>query len=204
MSARIRPVGRTALLVEVDAAAVPSWYAELCRRRDRGDLTAADIVPAARTVLLDGVPDTARVAATIPTWSPVALAAPESTALVCIPTVYDGPDLAGVAARWDMSPEAAVKTHASIEFRVAFCGFAPGFAYLTGLPPELQVPRHPEPRPRVPAGSVALAGEYTAVYPGASPGGWQLVGRTDLTLFDLAADPPARLVPGTRVRFAPI
>ena len=83
-------------------------------------------------------------------------------------------------------------------FRVAFCGFAPGFPYLTGLPAELALPRLATPRPRVPAGSVALAGPYAGIYPGASPGGWLLVGRTDLVLFDVAADPPARLGPGTR------
>jgi KipI family sensor histidine kinase inhibitor len=197
----VRRVGRDALLIEVDGDAVPAWYAELCRRREAGELTATEIVPAARTVLLDGVPDTDRLATAIPGWSPPPVDAAPPAPPLCVPTVYDGPDLADVADRWGMSPEAAVKTHTSIEFRVAFCGFAPGFAYLTGLPPELHVPRHDDPRPRVPAGSVALAGEYAAVYPAASPGGWRLIGRTDLVLFDLAADPPARLAPGTRVRF---
>jgi KipI family sensor histidine kinase inhibitor len=199
---RVRRAGRTALLVEVDDR-VHAWYAELCRRRDAGELTATEIVPAARTVLLDGVPDPDALAAALTTWPPPAGAgAPDGTGeTVLIPTVYDGPDLADVAARWGLSREAAVARHTSIEFRVAFCGFAPGFAYLTGLPPQLHVPRRADPRPSVPAGSVAVAGEYAAVYPTASPGGWQLLGRTDLVLFDLAADPPARLTPGTAVRF---
>ena len=84
---------------------------------------------------------------------------------------------------------------------MAFCGFAPGFGYLTGLPDDLHVPRRATPRTRVPAGSVALAGPYAGVYPQASPGGWQLVGRTDAVLFDVDRDPPALLMPGTTVRF---
>jgi KipI family sensor histidine kinase inhibitor len=205
---RVRPAGRNGLLVEVAvseataAEAVAAWYAELCRRRANGDLSALEIVPAARTILLDSVPDPDALAAALPTWPPPPPAPEQPDALVTVPTVYDGPDLADVAARWGMSTQQAIETHTSIEFRVAFCGFAPGFAYLTGLPPQLRVPRHPTPRTRVPAGSVAIADEYTAVYPTASPGGWRLLGRTDLVLFDLDADPPATLVPGARVRFA--
>jgi KipI family sensor histidine kinase inhibitor len=97
-----------------------------------------------------------------------------------------------------------IARHLATEFRVAFCGFAPGFGYLTGLPAELAVPRLATPRPRVPAGSVGLAGAYTGIYPSASPGGWLLIGRTDVVLFDVAADPPALLGPGARVRFVPV
>jgi KipI family sensor histidine kinase inhibitor len=104
------------------------------------------------------------------------------------------------ARRWGVSRTEAVQRLSTAELRVAFCGFAPGFAYLTGLPAEWAVPRLPTPRPRVPAGSVALAGPYAGIYPTASPGGWRLVGRTEATLFDVHRDPPARLVPGTRVR----
>jgi KipI family sensor histidine kinase inhibitor len=202
-----RVVGRGAVLVEVTAPdpheRVAAWYAALCHRRDEGALVAVDIVPAARTVLIDGVPDPAALAAELGR-----LPAPEPLPgkrgpLIRIPTVYDGQDLDDVARRWDTSPDGVIKRHTAIEFRVAFCGFAPGFAYLTGLPAELRVPRLPEPRVRVPAGSVALADEYTAVYPAASPGGWRLLGRTDLVLFDLAADPPTMLRPGARVRFVP-
>jgi KipI family sensor histidine kinase inhibitor len=116
-----------------------------------------------------------------------------------IPTVYDGEDLGLVAEHWSVSEDEVVARHLGTEFTVAFCGFVPGFGYLTGLP--WSVPRLPAPRPRVPAGSVALAGAYTGVYPSASPGGWLLIGRTSIRLFDVDADPPALLAPGTRVRF---
>jgi KipI family sensor histidine kinase inhibitor len=82
---------------------------------------------------------------------------------------------------------------------VAFCGFSPGWAYLSGLPAELAVPRLATPRPKVPAGSVAVGGEYVGIYPSASPGGWRLIGHTDAALFNVDADPPALLTPGTRV-----
>ncbi len=113
--------------------------------------------------------------------------------------VYGGSDLPFVAARWGVSVEAAVRRLASTEFTVAFCGFAPGFAYLSGLPDGLAVPRLSTPRSKVPAGSVALAGEYAGIYPTASPGGWRIVGRTDARLFDIERDPPALLTPGTHV-----
>ena len=146
-------------------------------------------------MLIDGVPDPAALAADLGRRRRPNRCADEQGPLVRIPTVYDGLDLDDVAKRWNTSPEGVVERHASIEFRVAFCGFAPGFAYLTGLPPELRVPRLDEPRVSVPAGSVALADEYAAVYPAASPGGWRLLGHTDLVLFDLAADPPTTLRP---------
>jgi KipI family sensor histidine kinase inhibitor len=206
---RARIVGRAAVLIEVEAPdggdihdQVAAWYAALCERRDSGDLAAIDIVPAARTVLLDGVPDASGLAAAIRSWPVPPARGAEDGPLISIPTVYDGLDLADIAERWNTSPEGAIRRHMSIEFRVAFLGFAPGFAYLSGLPPDLRVPRLPEPRVSVPAGSVALADEYAAIYPAASPGGWRLLGRTDVVLFDLAADPPTTLLPGTRVRFA--
>lgn len=198
---RIRPVGTHGLLLDCDDPdQVQAWRAELWQRREAGELAAVEIVPAAATVLLDGVPDPAATAALIAGWTPrpatIAAAAEE----VQVPTVYDGEDLPLVADHWGVDVPAVVERLRRTEFRVAFCGFAPGFAYLTGLPAELAVPRLATPRPRVPAGSVALAGPYAGVYPTASPGGWLLVGRTDLALFDVHADPPARLTPGTRVR----
>jgi KipI family sensor histidine kinase inhibitor len=198
----ITRVGASALLLTVDDVA--ATYADLVRRRDAGEFTAVEIVPAAATVLLDGVPDPAGLTVLLAALPAPPAVADQAGELVTVPTVYDGPDLTEVARAWDCSPEAAVRRHGAVEFRVAFCGFAPGFAYLTGLPPSLHVPRRDSPRPTVPAGSVALAGEYAAVYPTASPGGWQLLGRTELTLFDLAATPPARLAPGNRVRFVAV
>lgn len=198
---RIRPVGAHALLLDCDGPEqVEAWRVELWRRRAAGDLSAVEIVPAAATVLVDGVPDPGAAAARIAGWSPADVATTAGAAEVRVPTVYDGADLPAVAGHWGVDVPAVVERLRGTEFRVAFCGFAPGFAYLTGLPPELAVPRLATPRTRVPAGSVALAGPYAGIYPTASPGGWLLVGRTDLDLFDVHADPPARLTPGTRVR----
>ncbi|WBC10989.1 allophanate hydrolase subunit 1 [Micromonospora sp. WMMA1947] len=198
---RIRPVGAYALLLDCDdAEQAQAWRAELWHRREAGELTATEIVPGAVTVLLDGVPDPETAAARIAGWRPRTAVSGPATAEVRVPVVYDGEDLPRVAGHWDTDVPAVVDRLRRTEFRVAFCGFAPGFAYLTGLPPELAVPRLATPRTRVPAGSVALAGPYAGIYPAASPGGWLLVGRTDLPLFDVHADPPARLTPGTRVR----
>ncbi|QLQ38670.1 5-oxoprolinase subunit B family protein [Micromonospora robiginosa] len=201
---RIRPVGAHALLLDCDdAEQVEAWRAELWRRRAAGDLAAVDIVPAALTVLLDGVPDPETTAARIAGWHPRATAAGADAAEVRVPTVYDGADLPAVAEHWGVDVPTVVDRLRRTRFRVAFCGFAPGFAYLAGLPPELAVPRLATPRTRVPAGSVALAGPYAGIYPAASPGGWLLVGRTEMVLFDVHADPPARLTPGTPVRLVP-
>jgi KipI family sensor histidine kinase inhibitor len=196
---RVRVAGWSALLVET--ADVDGWRAELERRRAVGDLVASEIVPGERTVLLDGVPEPDLVAAAIAAWTPLAEAAAEGRTVVELPTAYDGEDLPLVARHWRVTPDEVVERHAGTTFRVAFCGFAPGFGYLAGLPEELAVPRLDTPRPRVPAGSVALAGRYCGVYPHPSPGGWLLIGRTETRLFDLGADPPALLTPGTRVRF---
>jgi len=117
------------------------------------------------------------------------------------PIWYDGPDVAVVARHWGVAEESVVARHQATEFLVAFGGFAPGFAYLTGLPPALAVPRLDTPRTRVPAGSVGLADVYCGIYPTASPGGWLLIGHTDAVLFDPERDPPALLTPGVRVRF---
>jgi KipI family sensor histidine kinase inhibitor len=113
----------------------------------------------------------------------------------------DGPDLEDVAARLGLTTAEVVNLHAEREYRVLVLGFAPGFAYLGPLDPALVMPRRATPRPRVPAGSVAIAGEQTAVYPLETPGGWHLIGRTDEPLWDVRRDPPARVRPGDRVRF---
>ena len=120
-----------------------------------------------------------------------------------IPVVYDGPDLADVAAAWGVTAADVPRIHAGTEFRVAFCGFAPGFGYLTGLPEHLHMPRRATPRTRVPAGALALAGPYTGVYPRPSPGGWQIIGRMPEPgdLWNPAREPAALLSPGARVRF---
>lgn len=121
-----------------------------------------------------------------------------------IPTRYRGPDLEWVAERTGLAREEVIGLHAGREYEVFLLGFAPGFAYLGELDPRLRLPRRSAPRIRVPAGSVAIAGAQTAVYPLATPGGWHLIGQTDLVLFDSARDPPALLAPGRRVRFEPV
>jgi KipI family sensor histidine kinase inhibitor len=170
-------------------------YAALRPLKESGRLT--EVVPAARTVLVvgDPLPDLAGLL--------VAPAEEEPGPLVELPVRYDGPDLAEVAALTGLTAGEVVRRHAAAEYTVAFCGFAPGFGYLTGLPARLHVPRRATPRTAVPAGAVGLAGEFTGVYPRRSPGGWQLLGRTDAVLWDADRDPPALLAPGTRVRFTP-
>ncbi|MFE9774122.1 allophanate hydrolase subunit 1 [Streptomyces sp. NPDC005931] len=201
---RVLPVGEDSLLVEVSSdGEAQALHAELLRRRAEGVLAAREIVPAARTVLLDGLADPARVAAEL-SAAQLPPVAPSVRETVEIPVRYDGPDLADVAAHWGVGVAEVARLHAAAEFRVAFCGFAPGFGYLTGLPPHLDVPRRATPRTSVPAGSVAMAGPYTGVYPRSSPGGWQLIGTTDLVLWDHARVPAALLSPGARVRFVPV
>lgn len=171
---------------------------ELWRHRAAGSFEAADIIPGESTILLDGV-DTG-VATLIESWTISSSAANSDHRLVEIPTAFDGADLSAVAELWGVSESQAVERLTGAELTVAFCGFSPGFAYLRGLKQEWAVPRLSAPRPRVPAGSVALAGSYAGIYPTASPGGWRLVGHTGEILFDVRREPPALLTPGTRVR----
>jgi KipI family sensor histidine kinase inhibitor len=117
---------------------------------------------------------------------------------------YDGPDLPEVAEHLGISPAELVARHTGAAWRVAFAGFAPGFGYLTGDDPTLDVPRRREPRTRIPAGSVGLAGQFSGVYPTASPGGWQLIGSTTERMWDLDRPEPALLVPGVRVTFTAV
>jgi len=117
---------------------------------------------------------------------------------------YDGPDLDDVATHLGITRSEVVARHTGQVWTVEFAGFAPGFAYLTGSEGDLEVPRRHSPRTRIPAGSVGLAGPYSGVYPRPSPGGWQLIGRTDVTLWDAERDPPALLTPGRRVRFVEV
>jgi KipI family sensor histidine kinase inhibitor len=196
---RVLPYGDRALLVEVDGlAAVAAVRAALERSPLPGQ---CDLVPAARTVLvvLDRRPTDLDLAA-LRRLSPQDPVDDAAAGGVELPVVFDGPDLAEVADLVGRPVPDLVDALTAIEFTVAFGGFAPGFGYLTGLPEELHVPRRSTPRTRVPAGSVGLAGPFAGAYPRESPGGWQLVGRTDAVLFDVDRDPPALLVPGARVR----
>ena len=198
---RLLPSGTTALLAELDdLEQVQGLYDALVDDLPTG---VVDVVPAARTVLV--VVDPART-----TLGELARALRDTTPrtgqrghgeFVEVPVVYDGEDLADAAALlgWD-APE-LVHRHTSAQWTVAFCGFAPGFGYLVSPDWPAEVPRRSSPRTKVPPGAVALAGAFSGVYPRESPGGWQLVGRTPLAVFDLSRDPAALLRPGVRVRF---
>jgi KipI family sensor histidine kinase inhibitor len=198
---RLLRCGESALLVELDGIdAVLGLHAAL---RDDPVPGVVDLVPAARTLLVaydrrrtsyDALGSVLRARQHQP--------APHAEGgVVPIEVRYDGADLAEVARLTGLSEREVVARHTTADYVVAFCGFAPGFAYLAGGDPALRVPRRPSPRTRVPAGSVAVADEFTGVYPREMPGGWQLLGRTDAVLWDLDRDPPALLPPGTRVRF---
>lgn len=200
MSLTVRPAGDRALLVEVAGSDEALRLADAVRARSEGQVE--DVVPGHRTVLISWPSgsrqpelDVAALAAEPPVPNAVA------TPAVTLDVRYCGPDLALVAQLAGLSPEEVAARHAAAEYRVAFIGFAPGFAYLVGGDPRLAVTRRERPRPKVPLGSVAVAGTYTAVYPSCSPGGWQLIGHTDATIFDPHGDPPALLQPGARVRF---
>lgn len=211
MDARLLPMGRTAVLVEVEGTphAVALRLAVGGRVASRHHPWAAvtEVVAAARTVLLrvaaprhrDAVAEA--VAELARTLDRAALEAPASGHAVELPVRYDGPDLEDVARHTGLTPAAVVRAHTATPWRVGFGGFAPGFAYLVGGDRRLHVPRRAEPRPRVPTGAVGLAGEFSGVYPQESPGGWQLVGTTGVVLWDVERDPPALLAPGTTVRF---
>ncbi|ASU84536.1 allophanate hydrolase subunit 1 [Nocardiopsis gilva YIM 90087] len=162
----------------------------------------AEVVPAARTVMVrlaeDG--DAAAVAAAVRRLRPRAVR-PDSVDEAEIEVDYSGADLADISAHTGISERDVVAAHTGAVWTVAFCGFAPGFGYLVGGDPRLDVPRRAEARTRVPAGAVALAGRFTGVYPRSSPGGWQLLGHTDAVIWDLERDPPGLLRPGMRLRF---
>lgn len=164
---------------------------------------AIDAVPAARTLLVtfdERLTGAERLAAQIRAM-PHEPVHRQAAATVRIGVRYDGQDLAEVAELADLTTGEVVRRHLAGRYVVAFCGFAPGFGYLVGGDPALVVPRRHTPRTRVPAGSVAVAGEFTGIYPREGPGGWQLVGRTDAVLWDLTREHPALLAPGTQVRF---
>jgi KipI family sensor histidine kinase inhibitor len=198
---RVLNCADTGVLVEVaDLAEVVALRAALAEKPPPG---VTDVVPAARTVLLRVEPgtDPDRVAAAV-TGLPLSPGGRGGSAeTVTIPVHYDGEDLADIAELTGLTPRGVVAAHTAATWTVAFCGFAPGFGYMVGDDPRLRVPRRGEARTRVPAGSVALAGEFTGVYPRSSPGGWQLLGRTEARVWDLDRDPPGLLRPGVRVRF---
>lgn len=205
----VHDYGDKALLLEFDSTADVLAWTEALRQAEL--LGVLDIVPASRTVLLKlagpryQAPTRQRLAKLRVTAAPSAdTTSHDLRADITIDVVYDGADLDEVARLTGMTREQVVAAHTGSLWRVGFGGFAPGFAYLiggTGAAERLNVPRQSEPRTRVPAGSVGLAGEFSGVYPRESPGGWQLIGRTDAVLWDVDRDPPALLSPGMWVQF---
>ncbi|HEY9473179.1 MAG TPA: 5-oxoprolinase subunit PxpB [Mycobacteriales bacterium] len=204
---RVRPAGDSALLVEVsDTAEAHRVRAALEYARTEGRVNGVlETVAGLCTVLvlvdpLACDPDQVeRVAAS----GVAGTAAAGSPRTVEIPVIYDGADLAWVAEHCGVAVDEVVRRHAEATYTVAFLGFSPGFGYLSGVDPALHVPRRDSPRERVPAGSVAIAGELAAVYPQATPGGWRLLGHTELAVFDAERTPPGLFEPGDRVRFTP-
>jgi KipI family sensor histidine kinase inhibitor len=195
----VLPMGRDAVLVESIGEDPARWSLGL---RQLGLPGIIDVVPAAETVLVR-CESAEMLAEVVRRLCDVDAAdiSDRPQALVRIPVVYDGEDIADIAKATNLSEAAVINLHVGADYTVAFCGFAPGFGYLRGLPRELHMPRRPTPRTRIPAGSVAIASEFSAVYPSSSPGGWHIIGRTNLSLFDAASEPPAVLQPGTHVRF---
>lgn len=208
--ATIIDYGDQALLLQFDSTAEVLTWSDVLRDADLPG--AVDIVPAARTVLikLDGPRYQGMARQQISTLRmpagcvEQATARADGTADVVIDVVYDGADLDDVVALTGLTSREVVAAHTGTLWRVGFAGFAPGFGYLVGGDERLNVPRRAEPRAKVPAGSVGLAGEFSGVYPRESPGGWQLIGRTSkdqAALWDVDRDPPALLVPGQWVQF---
>jgi len=197
--------GDHALMVQCGSTAeVLAWAAAL---RGAALPGVVDIVPAARTVLvkLDGPRYQGVTRQRLRTLAVAADSVPaapaDRSADVVIDVVYDGPDLAEVASHTGLTTAQVIEAHTATLWRVGFSGFAPGFAYLVDGDPRLRVPRRSDPRTSVPAGSVALAGEFSAVYPRQSPGGWQLIGHTDAVLWDIDRPNPALLTQGMWVQF---
>ena len=201
---RVRPYGQEATIIDqLRPGLAATLRQEVLDACEKNRLCCIDVVPAASSLV---VTHEARVSDEM---RRVLCGLGESEAssvrakevLVELPVRYDGADLDDVARACSLSVEQVISLHSGADFEVSFCGFAPGFAYLLGLPDELHLPRRASPRARVPAGSVAIAARYSAVYPRESPGGWHLLGTTTATLWDIARDQPALLQPGTRVRF---
>jgi KipI family sensor histidine kinase inhibitor len=195
--------GDQALLLQFDSTTdVLAWAAALREAALPGVL---DIVPASHTVLLklEGPRHQSAIRRRLRTLQVapdmVATAPPEQP--MTIDVVYDGADLAEVADRTGLTTAQVINAHTATPWQVGFGGFAPGFAYLVGGDPRLAVPRRSEPRSSVPAGAVGLAGEFTGIYPRRSPGGWQLIGHTDVVLWDIDRPNPALLTPGMWVQF---
>jgi KipI family sensor histidine kinase inhibitor len=210
-AASIHPLGDTAVTVEfgdtIDRALNNLIFAARSAIAAAGIPGIRETVPTFRALAVHFAPDKIRQEALIAALGDVELPShpdirPGKTWQV--PVLYDGPDLGEIAHILGMSAEDAAALHASVSYHVYMLGFLPGFAYLGDLPERLRLPRLKEPRTRVPKGSVAIADQLTAIYPSQSPGGWRLIGRTPLALFDHTENPPSLFQPGDEVSFHPI
>ncbi len=201
---RFLPVNLDAIMVELDD--LDQTLALLASLKKDPIAGVEEIVPAARTLLIRFRPAALAVEALVDAIAgrDVSSRSEHTGTLVEIPVHYDGEDLNDVAALLNITPEEVIRRHTESEYMVAFTGFAPGFAYLSGGHPSFNLPRRTSPRTRVPAGAVGLAGTFSGVYPQASPGGWQLIGSTPVAMWDIAREVPALLQPGFRVRFVDI
>lgn len=204
----IHSFGERALLVELDGSGAAQVLADGLQSRPIAGV--GEVVPGLRSVLveLQSGADAGSVTVAIDQrlTSVADATLPRAARVRTIPVVYGGehgPDLDDVAERAGLTSAQVVARHVAAEHRVLFLGFAPGFAYLGGLPEELDVPRLAAPRTRTPAGAVAVANGMTGIYPAPLPGGWRVIGRTPISLFDPRRDPPAYLAPGDAVRFEP-
>lgn len=214
MTPTIAPLGESALLVtlgdRVDRGIAARVHATVAALQSIYIAGVEEIVPAyaSLAVYFDRAATSRDVieqaVASVVAGAQRVLAPTESGRVIEIPTVYDGEDLAEVARATEKDVDGVVALHASRTYTAYTLGFAPGFAYLGDLDPRLVLPRRSMPRTRVPAGSVAIAGAQTAVYPSATPGGWHLIGTTSLVMFDAQRNPPALLAAGDTVRFVPI
>ena len=194
---RVLPCGPGAILAEYDSLSEVMAVDDALRASGLAGID--DVIPAARTVLVTfrQVDRAALESLLVPGTSTPRPQGP----IVEIPVVYDGVDLDEVALATGLTVEQVVETHSSVEYSAAFLGFTPGWAYLVGLPSELRLPRRSTPRTAITAGSVAIANEFTGVYPTVSPGGWHLLGHTSATMFDVDREKPALIMAGHRVRF---
>jgi len=200
---RVLPIGPRTFLIELDDLDQTLGLLDALQQDPAPGI--AEIVPGARTLLIRtkvGVLADSEMAQAIVARQPGKASATKRTGeMVELPVTYDGDDLADVARHMGMTVAEVIAAHQAATWQVAFCGFAPGFAYMVGDDPRFRLPRRPSPRTRIPAGSVALADQFCGVYPQASPGGWQLIGRTVVPMWDMTREPPALLRPGVRCRF---
>lgn len=215
---KARPCGDAAVLIDFDEAeaegakmtvqdAVLSIHQRLKQAQEAGLKGIVDMVPAARTLLIMLDPKVQPPRTFVAKMESLSVERSataddkDEADVVVVPTVYDGPDLESVAAMWETTVEDVVARHSGMLWRAALGGFAPGFTYLLPTGEFPTVARLDSPRPRIPSGSVGMAGAFSGVYPQQSPGGWQLLGHTDLQMWDTSRTPPALIQPGQLVRF---